>query len=289
MESFELFTSIRVDSQLQQSSANSELQLNSNVKHSNLYMIRFHRDRILSAAEHFGWDSAQQTLKDEDTFLKSINAYIEQHNPEDSRPLRLKILLSKSGTLDFTSSPTPPVPLSQLFPSTLDLPQHRPEAKPLKTSPLTGGALTLGPGTYIPPSHPLSPPWPIHISPHPITPSPFTSYKTTQRNIYDTARRDCGISDLATEAEVLLVNDRGEVMEGSMTSVYFFRGGRWVTPPGESGGQRGTTRRWALERGLCVEEVVRRRDVEEGEEVWVSSGVRGFRRGVVRLGKDGSQ
>lgn len=72
--------------------------------------------------------------------------------------------------------------------------------------------------------------------------------------------------------------------EGSLTSVYFARGGRWVTPPVDSGGQAGTTRRWALDEGLCVEEVVRREGVAEGEVVWVSNGVRGFIRGTVVRG-----
>jgi 4-amino-4-deoxychorismate lyase len=105
-----------------------------------------------------------------------------------------------------------------------------------------------------------------------------------------------------------------------MTSLYLFRGGRWVTPPvgvpageftGETlksaegqkrtedegelrkpfagrwghsvrsakvgaGGQRGTSRRWALKKGFCMEEPVGRGTVEVGEGVWVSNGVRGF-------------
>lgn len=38
----------------------------------------------------------------------------------------------------------------------------------------------------------------------------------------------------------------------------------------------GTTRRWALERGLCVEGRVDRGSVRWGEVVWLSNGVRGW-------------
>jgi 4-amino-4-deoxychorismate lyase len=111
----------------------------------------------------------------------------------------------------------------------------------------------------------------------------------------------------------MLYNEVNELTEGTLTSLYLFRGGRWVTPPvgvpsgeftsmtlregdeGElrrpfagrwghsvrsakvgAGGQRGTSRRWALDKGFCMEEPVGKETVEVGEGVWVSNGVRGF-------------
>ena len=71
-------------------------------------------------------------------------------------------------------------------------------------------------------------------------------------------------------------------MEGSITTPYFFRGGEWVTPPAADGGNVGTTRRWALETGLCREMVVLRDDVKVGEVVWLSNGVRGWGWGSVK-------
>jgi len=102
--------------------------------------------------------------------------------------------------------------------------------------------------------------------------------------MYDDARRRVSIPDMQRTAEALMYNDVGEMSEGSLTSIYFFRGGTWVTPPLASGGQEGTTRRWALNKGLCVEGVVKKEDVCEGEEMRVSNGVRGFIRGKVVLG-----
>ena len=133
----------------------------------------------------------------------------------------------------------------------------------------------------------------------PTTPSALTHYKTSLRAMYDSARTRAGIQSLADRREVILVDDAGRIMEGSLTTPYFWRGGRWVTPPatrrsgsggeddGEGewqGGQDGTTRRWALRRGIVEEETVLAASVVEGEEVWISNGVRGFIRGVMRLG-----
>lgn len=77
------------------------------------------------------------------------------------------------------------------------------------------------------------------------------------------------------------MNQDDEVMEGSITTPYFRRGGRWVTPPAAAGGHVGTTRRYALEAGLCVEETVERESIRLGESIWLSNGARGWGWGVV--------
>ena len=99
--------------------------------------------------------------------------------------------------------------------------------------------------------------------------------------MYDSARSRAGIDNINMEREVLLVSNSGEIMEGSMTTPYFRRDNRWITPPLSSGGQTATTRRWALEKRLCEEGVVKADELEDGEDVWISSGVRGFRRGKI--------
>lgn len=70
-------------------------------------------------------------------------------------------------------------------------------------------------------------------------------------------------------------------MEGSFTSLYFLRNSRWVTPPLTCGGCEATVRMWLIEKGLVVEEVVRRETVEVGEWVVMSNGVRGVWGGYV--------
>lgn len=75
-------------------------------------------------------------------------------------------------------------------------------------------------------------------------------------------------------------------MEGSLTSVYFYRNRRWVTPPLECGGQGGTTRRRQLERGLCVEDIVRIDSLVDDEDVYISNGVRGMVKARYRARKE---
>jgi branched-subunit amino acid aminotransferase/4-amino-4-deoxychorismate lyase len=67
--------------------------------------------------------------------------------------------------------------------------------------------------------------------------------------MYDNARKNVGIKNMSEKREVLIISESGEIMEGSLTSVYFWREGKWVTPGLDSGGQAGTTRRWALDKG----------------------------------------
>ena len=70
-------------------------------------------------------------------------------------------------------------------------------------------------------------------------------------------------------------------MEGCITTAYFKRGGGWFTPASNSGGNLGTTRRWAIDTGKCKEGNVKKDSVQVGEKVILSNGVRGFGWGVV--------
>ena len=90
-----------------------------------------------------------------------------------------------------------------------------------------------------------------------------------------------GIPTLTTLKEVLLYNPDNEILDGSTSTPYFYRDGRWVTPASASGGLQGTTRRWALENGLCVEGTIDKDSVEIGEIVWFSNAVKGFFHGVM--------
>lgn len=127
-------------------------------------------------------------------------------------------------------------------------------------------------------------PWTVNVDTELTKPSPFTTYKTTRRDMYMDARNRQGIDSMTEPREVLIISETGnEIMEGSLTSVYFWRRGRWITPPTASGGQAGTTRRWLLENGLCEEEVVSSDSLVNGEECWISNGVRGLSWGKISL------
>ncbi|KAF2430173.1 hypothetical protein EJ08DRAFT_679449 [Tothia fuscella] len=283
---FEMFTSLRYDPILLKSLENQDLSF---TKDCALYMPVYHRNRILEAARYFNFTKAIPLLKDGVEFQTKIMQFIEayeQNQRENEKPLRVKVIVNREGELDVEINSVPEVELSTLYPNTLTLPSKEPE-EPLEVSPLTGGALNMGPTDYQPvPNHNTSPQkHTIYLDSATTTQSAHTSLKTTHRPHYD-ASRTRHVKTMPEE--VLLQNPKGEITEGSLTTPYFFRNGIWVTPPVHDGhgGQRGTTRRWAIEKGLCSrEEVVRRESVVDGERVWVSNGVRGFGWGVVVKGR----
>ena len=128
----------------------------------------------------------------------------------------------------------------------------------------------------------------VFVSPITTTPSLFTTHKTTNRAQYDEVRALIPVvsnhSDeqrLTRFAEILLINCIGEIMEGSITTPYFLRAGEWITPSAHCGGNLGTTRRHALEAGLCKEGIIKRESVRAGQKVVLSNGVRGFGWGYV--------
>lgn len=139
----------------------------------------------------------------------------------------------------------------------------------------------------------------------------MSTFKTLNRKVYDDARaRVLPTAQKENQQyanhEVLMYDEDGNASETSLCSVYFWRHGQWVTPPvanlaglaagigydasGDDqglelkGGQRGTTRRYALERKLCVEEVVPKDELRRGEVCWISNGVRGFAMAVLGQG-----
>lgn len=114
---------------------------------------------------------------------------------------------------------------------------------------------------------------PVHLDSSPTPPSLFTSHKTTSRAHYLAARSRAGLASY--DSEVLLWNPAGDVTEGSITNVAFWRAGRWVTPRLDSGGLGGVMRRWLLEQGAWSEGTVRKDDVRSGERVLLSNALRG--------------
>ncbi len=277
---FQLFSSLRFDVQLLESSANHVLSGSP----SPFYMLPYHRARILEAAIHFGWSAPAERISGPQGLLHILQKLEASVDVKSITPLRVRIILNSDGNVMVDTNEAPPVPLTNLFPSRIP-----PPAPKLEVSPLTGGVMMLGEGDTLHAGAALgSPlqthPWTVLVDREKTKPSPFTTYKTTCRDVYVGARARAGIQSMTEHKEVLIISETGhEIMEGSLTSVYFWRGGRWVTPPVSSGGQAGTTRRWLLENGLCDEEVVSSNSLVDGEECWISNGVRGLIWGKIKL------
>lgn len=245
MGDFKLFTSLRYDPALLRVPDEDFVNAGWNQDPSAFYMLDLHRDRLLRAATHWGWTSAIDSIAG-DEGLKRLQEFLEGIVSDVCEvPHRIKVELGRDGTLSHQKSPTPIVSLNNLFPQLLPNPG--------------GEALAQSRASGKVPSK--SPEYEILVDPRHTTKSEFTHYKTTRRAMYDEARTRAQLAPTDLK-EVLLVNDDdGSVMEGSLTTCYFWRDGMWVTPVvppaytvGQgSGGNDGTTRRWALERYVNAE------------------------------------
>jgi 4-amino-4-deoxychorismate lyase len=96
---------------------------------------------------------------------------------------------------------------------------------------------------------------------------PWLRVKSTRREAYDRARAALpeGVD------EVVFLNERGEVCDGSITSVFFDRGEGMRTPPLACGLLPGVLR---AELG-CPEEVLRAEDLPK-VRLWVGNALRGL-------------
>ena len=279
---FQLFTSLRYDPLLLTIPSNTTHWPTTNPPPSPFYMLPHHRDRLVQAAEHFSWSVAASAISGTSGFLHLLHKLEEAIDITTTTPLRVKTLLFQDGKISVEISPAVPVSQFDLFPHRLPPPKS--SKKKSQISPLTGGALTVGEGDAVHGDPITNDPWDVVPDTVQTTPSPYTRYKTTSRGMYSNARERVWIEDMAAKKEVLILSVKdGEVMEGSLTSVYFWRDGLWITPSVESGGQEGTTRRWALEKAFCAEGIVREDELVDGEECWISNGVRGFTLGKVKL------
>ncbi len=102
--------------------------------------------------------------------------------------------------------------------------------------------------------------------------NPFLHFKTTHREVYETARRsrpDC--------EDVLLWNGRGEVTESTIANFVARFKGELVTPPVTCGLLAGTYRAELLDRGEIIERVITIDQLPEAEALYLINSVQGWR------------
>lgn len=103
---------------------------------------------------------------------------------------------------------------------------------------------------------------------------PLLRYKTTHRPWYVNA-----IEWLPLHPDVfdlLFLNERGELCEGSRSNVYLRLGDNWYTPPVDSGCLPGVQRAELLATGMVEERVLTLADLHEADGVRVSNALRGW-------------
>jgi 4-amino-4-deoxychorismate lyase len=184
--------------------------------------------------------------------LEGLNEAVKQwfQDNQGANPETLRVIVRSYISGRFTINVYPPRIWrrdGELFPSTLGTPSALPDTD-----------------------------WTVTLDSEPTEPSESTMYKTSDRIPYARSRVSASIPDLAAHKEVLLHNSNGEILDGSLSTPYFYRNGRWVVPQSSSGGLQGVSRRWALENRLVEEQVVSKESMQVGEVVWLSNGMRGF-------------
>lgn len=255
---FQIISSLRYDPSLPATVQHYAADSYPDPLRSAYYLLPYHLDRLRDAAQCFQWTKAHDFLQQDLTqFVRFLDTFIS----DPTKPWRLRIVLDRNGSCTVESSPAAPMETRNLL-----LPCRAP-------SDSSG--------------------WRVYIDSQTTTPSAFTTHKTTARDDYTAARLRSGILSPQDQAEVLVVNPQGEIMEGSITTPYFRRrtqgsaeahgdpGPEWITPLLSCGGNSGTTRRYAMVHGFCTEGVILAADLVDGEECWLSNGVRGFMRGRV--------
>ena len=100
---------------------------------------------------------------------------------------------------------------------------------------------------------------------------PWLRVKTTERARYDAARAALppGVD------EVIFVNERSKVCEGTITNLFFDLGAGLCTPPLSCGLLPGVLRQEMLEAGLCREEALDHSALKEAG-LWLGNSLRGL-------------
>lgn len=71
--------------------------------------------------------------------------------------------------------------------------------------------------------------------------------------------------------ETLLFNDRAELVSASMANVFLLRDGRLYTTPRSSGARSGVIREWVIKRRKVEEHRLRREDVMNADEIFLTN------------------
>ncbi|MDR0808861.1 MAG: aminotransferase class IV family protein, partial [Gemmobacter sp.] len=123
-------------------------------------------------------------------------------------------------------------------------------------------------GTALPPT---SPEWRVGLAEARLDPDdPWLRLKSTRRPHHDTARAALpGALD-----EMLFLNSRDELCEGTITNLFFDRGAGLRTPPLASGLLPGVLRAELLAQG-CREEILTAADLAQ-VRLWVGNALRGL-------------
>ena len=122
----------------------------------------------------------------------------------------------------------------------------------------------------------------LAISEHQVDSSqPLLYHKTTARELYN---RSFAEAQQQGYDEVIFCNERGEVTEGAISTLFIRKGAKFLTPPIHCGLLHGIFRSYFLAtRPFVTERVLMLRDLLEADMVYVANSVRGIRAAAVKM------
>jgi len=210
------------------------------------WLLDFHLDRLVESAGYFSYSLELEKVREA---LHELTA--DFFSAKSLKSQRVRLTLSRAGEIEITFSE-----LDENFP-----PDVEPEA-----------VMRQKAGKDLPRV--------ILSSKNTDSHSAYLFHKTTLRKLYDDERAQA--VDKNGYYEVLFVNEKGELTEGSYTNIFMQKKGRLLTPPVSCGLLPGVLRRYLLQQypELVVEEVLTKSDLEQAEAVYVGNSVRGLVRVV---------
>lgn len=112
--------------------------------------------------------------------------------------------------------------------------------------------------------------------------TPSLRYKSSQRSLYDLASQKA--ADLGL-ADILFFNEKDELVEGAISSVFVEIGGKLVTPPISTGALPGIMRRSILSTDVpsAEERSIFRSDLLNADKIFLSNAVRGLREVEIKM------
>ncbi|KAG0689449.1 hypothetical protein C6P40_004985 [Pichia californica] len=265
-DSFTIFTTLRYDPSTYNGPLNLIDAINSiPLDASFFYLLQEHIDKIQRAGEYFEFPTKNLTISN---LLNHLTNSLLLSNKLNS--YRIKISISKSGLYSIDHSV---LPKSHIL--TINVPQYDEFQKiPLNSISSIPAYLQDWEG------------WNLYLDKVQSQPTPFTSFKTSIRDTYNNARLRFNIIP-GDNREVLLQDNNNNVLEGSISSVAFWRqlkdpfnkqlSFKWVTPNLASGCMDGVIRKHLLKSGLIVEGIIPVKELQDGEYVLLMNGLMGVK------------
>jgi para-aminobenzoate synthetase/4-amino-4-deoxychorismate lyase len=208
---------------------------------SGYWLLDQHLQRLADSARYFFFpvDPAGIGLE-----LKKLEAEFLRNSPEKSQ--RVRLLLSRHGGIELEHAELAQASLPEINPVSLLL---KNESRDL--------------------------PRVLFSCRNTQSQSPYLFHKTTLRKLYDEERAAAGARGYF---EVLFMNEKGEVTEGSYTNIFIQKEGRLITPPVSCGLLPGILRNYLLQQfpEFFVEKPFFRKELEAADALYICNSVRGL-------------